>query len=140
MIPEGRRGVTLVEILICMVILGLIAVPLVELLVTSKKVSVSGRDRLTAMSLASSYVTSISALRKPDVQEANGAEDSTFTGPMSLADLGIDAPPDGYRRTLGLEKLPPDPAGQVLCVATVTIEWESSISGQPVSYTLYRVF
>jgi Tfp pilus assembly protein PilX len=122
--------------MICLVIVALIALPLFELLNTSKRMTVSGRERILAMNLASSYMAGLSAAEREALPEMDRAEDVTIAGPASLARLGVPQPPAGFRRTLSLQRLALDGPERPMTQAAITVEWESRATGATVSYTL----
>ncbi len=129
-------GTTLIEVMICLVIVALIVLPLFELLTTSKKMTVSGRERILAMNLASSLMAGLSAAGRDSLPEVDRAEDVTLTGSASLARLGVPQAPAGFRRTLSIQKLALDGPDRPMTQAAITVEWESQATGASVSYTL----
>lgn len=136
--PATRRAATLVEVLTCMAILALLVMPLLEMFVTGKKMMASGRERMEAMSLASSYVASLATVPPVELVETAAVEDRSLSGALSLARLGIPPAPKDYRRLvsiMGLGNEADTPVRQV----TVTVQWTSRVSKAPVSYSLVRL-
>lgn len=134
-----RSGLTLLEVLLSVTVVALLGVPLFQLFTTSKKMGVSGRDRLLAMSLASSYVSGLSELPLESLEEVERSEDGAIRGNLTLARLGVPPPPAGFRRTVSVLRLAlggPDPLHWQV---TVTIEWKSSVSGELLAYSLARL-
>jgi len=131
-----RHAFSLVEILVCILLLALAVIPVVELLTTSKKMSASARDRTLAMNLASSYLSTVSNLPRKDLPELAPTVDANVTGVCSLSQLGLAPTPDGYIRKLALVKLEP---GRMLFHAVVIVEWTSPISRRSLSYKIDRL-
>jgi len=136
---NGRRALTLVEILVCLVVLGVLAVPLFDTFSTSKGMAVSARSRTTAMHLASSYLACLADLPRNDLPETSLTDDRALTGVLALDRLGLAPPPAGYRRQVTIVRLPLPAGEKPLYHASVTVTWRSPVSHRPLEFSLDRL-
>ncbi|MBI2945729.1 MAG: hypothetical protein HYY25_16160 [Candidatus Wallbacteria bacterium] len=135
-----RRGITLLEVLLALILVALLAVPVFEMFSTSRKMTAGGQERLLASSLASSYVAALTGVAAEALSEAGPAKDSELRGPLTLRALGVAPCPAGFSRTASLLNLAADPAVAPMWQVTVTVEWTGAVSGAPLSFTLQRLF
>lgn len=134
-----NRGVTLLEVLLAAVLVAVIAVPVIDLFLASKKMGVSGRDRLVAMGLASSYLDRLKSVPPEELFDVAFTPVEDVPAPISSGALGLGPPPAGYRVTLTLARLELKDSGPPAWDATVVVEWTSGVSRKRLRYELQRL-
>jgi type II secretory pathway pseudopilin PulG len=136
---RGRIGITLVEVLVTLAVIALVSVPLFQTMTTGRKIEISASDRILAMNLASSWISSVVALPGACIEAFLPVEDLNVEGPLSLKSLGILPCPDGWNRIVSIEELPSSEKGALVFHISVTIEWLNKNSDKPLSFKLNRL-
>ena len=97
----NQRGLTLIEIIVTLAVLGVVVAPLMSMFVTSQKVNVESKKEYEALQLAQKYMEEIKAMDSlsmsafsPVDYDVISAEVSRFTGHVSS---------DGYDLTVVVE-------------------------------------
>lgn len=136
---SSSRGFTLVEVLVTLAVIALLSVPLFQTLRTSRKIEMSASERILAMNLASSWISSVAELPKTSFKAFPPVKDLEIEGPLSLGALGLVTSPARYHRIVSIEELPSPEKGALVYHISVTIEWLNKKSGKVLSYKLNRL-
>jgi prepilin-type N-terminal cleavage/methylation domain-containing protein len=130
------KGLTLTEILVAMLILGVLTLPLYKLFTTSQKMNASSRDLVRAMGFASSYISALKAVDRSDFRPLGPVRDLDLHGALSLEALGLEPCLDGFSRHLTLRELSDSQAALHFFQILVDIRWKGRVSGNEMNYPL----
>ncbi len=131
------KGLTLLEILISMLILGVIVTPIYTVFSGSRKTMMAARDLSVAVALAGTMMASIRQVDSRNLVEISGTPDSELPGPVSLQTLGIAQVPESYERRLSITKMA-SPAGNSarFFKTEVQVKWKDKNGHRQFQYAL----
>lgn len=101
----NRRGLTMIEIMISMVILALVAGSVFSAFSGSKSMLSSAREIAIATSLAGSYLAAAESLEISQLQVFAPAEDKMAPLPFRPESLGLAPAPEPFKRQVSMLRL-----------------------------------
>lgn len=119
----NRRGFSLTEILVTLVIIGATVTPVFMMLRQGNQTMIHARDLGQSVSLAGSL---LAALRSQPLNGLKPVENEEIDAPPAasrLQQLSIARAPAGFRRILTLKELS-DREGNTLVAATIQVFWQ----------------
>ncbi|GEM_PF-1333588 len=137
--PQTRKGLSLIEVVIAMAIIGVLAIPIYGLFSGSAKFTASSRHVTTALTLANSYLTVLESQDSTVFYETGTVPDKSLPGPLSLEQLDLEETQQEYQRTLKILKKSFSDSPAQFWLLIVTVSWKSPINGQERSLVFQRV-
>lgn len=133
---EDRRGLSLMEVLLSLFVLGIIIAPVYLTFSGSRQVMGTARDLTTAVSLAGSLFAGLKAVPAETLPEIGMTADLDLPAAISLERLGVASAPVPFERTVSLSRL--DSTGNEggpYLQAEVVLQWQRK-TGPKHRYTL----
>ncbi len=130
------KGLTLTEILIAMLILGVLTLPLYKLFSTSQKMNASSQDMVRAMGLSSSYLSALKTVDRSELRPLGPVSDLDLEGALSLGTLGLETCPARFSRNLEVSRITDAQTALSFFRILVNVRWSSRVSGEELSYAL----
>lgn len=134
--PGTRRGLTLLEILIALVLLGAIVAPAWSVLSDSRRSMMTARDLSVAVSLAGSGMAALQQLEPRKLPEGKDLSDESLVTLLGNEGIALATAGEGFSRRTTLERLPVPGTRRAFLRAGILVTWQEKVSRKTFSYNL----
>lgn len=132
-------GLSLVEIMIGITIIGVCVGPIFQVFLMSRKYSVSASEIANAMTMASSYATAINSIASEQITAISHLEDMHLPPPFDLDSLSLSPCVTGFNRFLNIVSTPEHSTENPQWLAVVTVRWNSNVTRTDREYSLHSI-
>ncbi len=100
----NKKGLTLIEIIVTLAVLGVVVSPLMSMFITSQKINTESRKEYEALLLAQKYMEEIKAMDTLDIDYVKGIDPGFIynDGADNRGEFTINAAKDGYNLAINI--------------------------------------
>ena len=129
MVNRKNKAMTLVEVLLAVVLVAIVALPLGDMLVTTRMVTASAEELSQAVTLATRAMATLKSLPKGRLKELKETRDDE-------CGYGIARAPQPFHRFLEVTDTGSPIGANKVCFVKITVRWKSPRVKRELDYTL----
>ncbi|MCO4782190.1 MAG: prepilin-type N-terminal cleavage/methylation domain-containing protein [Candidatus Cloacimonetes bacterium] len=131
-INRNKKGLSLIEIVIAMIIIALMISPIYNLFFIGTRLNQEGKNLYFVNMLCSNYLNAISNYDRSKLVEIEDMEDKEILGHLTLENLKIDPCFDGFVRRVNVRQI----GDTQMYAIEVRVLWKDKTKSKERSYSL----